>query len=347
MNGKIYIIKNTINNKVYIGQTIQTIKRRFQKHLTDYEAKKDDKNTNKLIRAIKKYGKEKFFVELIEENIPTKEELDKREIYWIKYYDSYKNGYNSTLGGQHTNQPSKWNRDEIKKLWDEGLSEKQIVQKINIPIDTLCDIIRHEFLISKEEVLNRRIKQQYLYSDIDLLYFWNEEKLGIFQIHKKYGGNCQTIKRRLINLKIPIEEIEERSKENRGVNLKNKSYNIQEVYQYDLKGNFIKSYKSIKEASEATNTERTSISKVLHGEYKTANGFIWSKEKLKQNDIILNNSYKKVYQFDDDYNLINIYESIASAARKMNYKSPSTLSAACKNNKKARGYYWSFNMNIK
>jgi DNA invertase Pin-like site-specific DNA recombinase len=44
---------------------------------------------------MKKYGIEHFFVEEIEET----EELDDREIYWIKYYNSYENGYNATLGG--------------------------------------------------------------------------------------------------------------------------------------------------------------------------------------------------------------------------------------------------------
>ena len=33
--GYIYIIKNTVNDKVYIGKTIQTLERRFQKHLSD------------------------------------------------------------------------------------------------------------------------------------------------------------------------------------------------------------------------------------------------------------------------------------------------------------------------
>jgi hypothetical protein len=44
-----------------------------------------------------KYGSTHFYIELIEE-CPL-EELAKKEIYWIGYYDTYHNGYNATLGG--------------------------------------------------------------------------------------------------------------------------------------------------------------------------------------------------------------------------------------------------------
>lgn len=60
--GYIYIIKNTVNDKVYIGKTIQTLERRFQKHLSD--SKKLDTH---FARAIRKYGSDKFYIEQIEE----------------------------------------------------------------------------------------------------------------------------------------------------------------------------------------------------------------------------------------------------------------------------------------
>ena len=48
-------------------------------------------------RAILKYGKENFTVEVIEETDSTK--LNDREKYWIEYYSSFKFGYNATTGG--------------------------------------------------------------------------------------------------------------------------------------------------------------------------------------------------------------------------------------------------------
>jgi group I intron endonuclease len=96
MEGYIYCITNNTNNKVYIGQTRQTVRRRFMSHV--WEAEREDiRFDTKLNRAIQKYGRNAFSITEIHKcGI---DELDKWEIYFIDKYDSYKNGYNSTLGG--------------------------------------------------------------------------------------------------------------------------------------------------------------------------------------------------------------------------------------------------------
>lgn len=97
--GKIYLITNDINSKVYVGQTIQSLNKRFNGHCC---YSKSDKSQNMYIkRAIHKYGKDKFHIQLIEE-CPIKS-LDDRERYWINFYDSYNTGYNLTLGGNSSN----------------------------------------------------------------------------------------------------------------------------------------------------------------------------------------------------------------------------------------------------
>lgn len=78
--GRIYIIKNKINNKVYVGQTTVSIKLRFQNHLSAARHGKD----YIIGKAIRKYGEKNFYVELLEECL--KEELNDREIYWISYF---------------------------------------------------------------------------------------------------------------------------------------------------------------------------------------------------------------------------------------------------------------------
>ena len=97
--GYIYKITNKINGKIYIGQTQQHYTTRFIQHLS--HARTGESN-HKLARAIRKYGEENFFIEVIEE-IPISD-LDEREIYWIAHYDSTndKNGYNILAGGQLT-----------------------------------------------------------------------------------------------------------------------------------------------------------------------------------------------------------------------------------------------------
>lgn len=89
----IYIIRNTINQKVYIGKTNLSLEKRFNEHIKDSKKEKYEKRP--LYNAMNKYGADKFSIHLIEEtNNP-----EEREIYWIREYDSYKNGYNATLGG--------------------------------------------------------------------------------------------------------------------------------------------------------------------------------------------------------------------------------------------------------
>ena len=54
----------------------------------------------KIYRAMRKYNTTKDDFEIIESNIDSQDLANEREIYWIAFYDSYHNGYNSTPGGQ-------------------------------------------------------------------------------------------------------------------------------------------------------------------------------------------------------------------------------------------------------
>ena len=106
--GYIYKITNTLNDKVYIGQTIKTVQKRFTQHKNN--SNKEYFSQIVLYKAFNKYGIENFICEEIEE-VPN-DKLDEREKYWIEYYDSYFNGYNSTLGGR-TTQLYNWDTDDI------------------------------------------------------------------------------------------------------------------------------------------------------------------------------------------------------------------------------------------
>ena len=94
MNGFIYIIKNTVNSKVYIGQTRTSVDQRWKEHLR--HAQYGDQVIN---RAMKKYGIDKFYIETLE--ICDISILDEREIYYIDLYDSTdkSKGYNVSIGG--------------------------------------------------------------------------------------------------------------------------------------------------------------------------------------------------------------------------------------------------------
>lgn len=94
--GVIYKITCLVNDKVYIGQTIRPLRKRLYGHIK--EAFKTDNPKIKFQRAIKRHGKDNFMIEQIDEAF-SKEELDEKEKYWIAYYDSINNGYNTAEGG--------------------------------------------------------------------------------------------------------------------------------------------------------------------------------------------------------------------------------------------------------
>lgn len=93
----IYCFLNKINNKRYIGQSIN-IEERYKQHIRNI---RNPKFNFPLYNSLRKEGLENYdFVILEECPDATPHELDKREIYWISYYDSYNNGYNLTKGGK-------------------------------------------------------------------------------------------------------------------------------------------------------------------------------------------------------------------------------------------------------
>lgn len=91
----IYKITNIINGKSYIGKTNLSIEKRFKEHCRD--SKKERCEKRPLYSAMNKYGIENFVVEQIDECSIA--EVDEREKYWIEYFQTYKNGYNATKGG--------------------------------------------------------------------------------------------------------------------------------------------------------------------------------------------------------------------------------------------------------
>lgn len=136
----IYKFTNKINGQAYIGKTIRPLYVRYNEHRRDCKKYlKDDKNNNiPLYNAVGSYGGwHNFTLEIIEKDIPL-EEIDKKEQYYISFYNTYNDGYNATLGGEGGRTSSKLNDDAvssiIQMLLDENnlLSIPQIAKYFNI-----------------------------------------------------------------------------------------------------------------------------------------------------------------------------------------------------------------------
>ena len=99
MFGIVYKVTNTVNGKVYVGQTRRSLHVRQLDHLR--EARKGNTRLH-LHRAIAKYGEQSFHWEILEE-AATKEELDRLEMKWISQLQACDEtkGYNFSSGGAH------------------------------------------------------------------------------------------------------------------------------------------------------------------------------------------------------------------------------------------------------
>ena len=134
--GYIYKIQNMINGKKYIGQTTASLNRRFNQHKNNRN--KPYFSNVALYQAFNKYGIENFSFEEVEEVANSK--LDEREIYWIDYYDSYYNGYNSTLGGQNGKKYD-WDINLIVELYNEYRSARKVAKELNCDHSTIDHIL--------------------------------------------------------------------------------------------------------------------------------------------------------------------------------------------------------------
>ena len=192
MRGFIYKITNTINGKFYIGQTIQNVKERFYQHC----ATKCSKAVSNMAihRAIKKYGKSNFTVEVIEEIDSAN--LNDRERYWIKYYNSYNNGYNSTKGGQDGCKSFKdLDVESIIKEYNTGKSLRTLGTIFKVDKQTIKDLlIRHnvELRTTRTYKLSQKDRDKVLedfasgLSRKEIITKWNISKSYLSQLINGY-----------------------------------------------------------------------------------------------------------------------------------------------------------------
>lgn len=127
----IYGIKNLITGKMYIGKSVN-IDKRISNHFSNLRG--GNHHSEYLQRSFNKHGELCFIGGTIE--ICNKSVLNERERYWVKYYDSYNNGYNGTIP-TGLNQGHEWGeREKIKlsstmKEYHSTLSKKKRKDKAN------------------------------------------------------------------------------------------------------------------------------------------------------------------------------------------------------------------------
>jgi hypothetical protein len=145
----IYQIINDINNKIYIGKTEFSIDKRFKEHCSDAFKERNEKRP--LYSAMRKYGIEHFHIELIEET----DNPEEREKYWIEQKQSFKKGYNATLGGDGKKY---LDYDLIIASYKEIKSVKDTAISLGISSDSVSNILRANniSIITSSEVIKKK-----------------------------------------------------------------------------------------------------------------------------------------------------------------------------------------------
>lgn len=114
------------------------------------------------------------------------------------------------------------------------------------------------------------------------------------------------------------------------------------VSQYDLFGNFIKTFNTVREAAIAIGVSGAAISHICRKDkgHVSAKGYIFRYEGDSLDlDLLTRPNCKEVYQLDEYKNIICIFKSLKDASSDMKCDS-SSISKAIKNGNKVYGYYW-------
>lgn len=275
MIGYIYIIKNDINDKVYIGKTVHTLKERLRQHINNSNNDNDTHRKSHFHNAIRKYGAEHFFIsELYKYESDDADELNKhlyeKEKEFIQKFDSYNNGYNSTLGGEGVGSLygelnhfyGKTHSEESKKMIGEKSKERNAIK---------CTHTKEA--ISKRAISRSERMQKKIFTDKELAQFkaMSERKVGTHLPREVVEKGVETRRKRR-------EEDPNYGKINYDNDLilkYSKSHNPNYIVQLDLNENYIATYNGLFEIAKIFGYDKSHISKCCKGKQKTAYGYKW------------------------------------------------------------------------
>lgn len=270
--GFIYKIWNEVNDNLYIGQTICPLQQRWSKHKQDSKQRESH-----LYLAMRKYGIDKFHIEQIEE-VPDNK-LNEREVYWIAYYNSYYDGYNSTLGGDGSIKYDV-SIEEIEGLWNQGYGISEIADILGVSRIVIRTRIYSSKLYSEEEAQKRGLQKALKKKSKGIIQKTLEGQFIAYydsgvQAQEKTGFDRKAISQALRNNGTSYGYKWEYA----NINLRNKNTQ-RKVEQYSKEGDFIATFNSVKEASEKTGTPSSGIYATCNGQQKTSGGYIWNYRKV-------------------------------------------------------------------
>ena len=305
--GYVYRIHCLITNKDYIGITTKT----FQKRLNQHKNSSKDPNVpkNKFYNAVLKYGWDNFEGTIITTvQSDTKEELknslDNLELYYIQKYDSYKNGYNSTLGGDGV---LGYGQKEVKVYNEFGEyietlpSRVEASEKYNVLDTSINDSCKRKILscgkLNGIRLVFRDINDEVTQEDIEKLKHSRIKGEVPVKCYDYYTGELlntfNSIKEASKYYNISEDSISKSAKKIRKCSRKGKQKliwrHLNDFYTPEYKyaayfqdGKLFKKYVEQVQAEKELNIDQTTISDCIRGKIKTAGSvdgkrLIWKK----------------------------------------------------------------------
>lgn len=266
--GTVYCFINSINNKLYIGETVKS---NFRERFSEHRNKAENGVDNYFYRALRKYGWDVFNkiilfqTEILSNNEENKKILNnivnEREVYYINKYktNNSKFGYNLTSGGDGV-VGYKFSEESKKRMSENKTGEKHW----------------------NYGNFNNKTSDVVLQFDLDFNFI--KEWISMSEIERELGYYTNNISRCCSNkldtykgfIWVKKEDYYEGYLQKYKSRAKCKS-NDKEVLQYDFLGNYINSYISCEEAGRALN--RKTVCTAANGRDPQIYGYIWIYKK--------------------------------------------------------------------
>ena len=218
--GRIYIITNLINGKIYIGQTTQTIQKRLKGHIKD--SKID--SSMAICRAIKKYGKENFKIEQIDVAY-NQMELNLIEGVYMAWFNSFTPaGYNikRVIDGKGKHSPETIEKIKIANNKPERLKQNSklgIKSRGKLRKDSKIEYVgvtfRKNKYVSRIRFKNKTIHIGYYNNKIDAAKAYDITAI------KHFGSDCNLnfpeLREQYLNCEIIINKCSHKDKSKSGI----------------------------------------------------------------------------------------------------------------------------------
>ena len=252
----IYIIRNKINGKVYIGQS-KMLNRRYSGHL--YRIKRSEHHNEILQKAFDKYGIENFEYDILEE-VSDINTLNKREKFWIDFYGGLNSDKVYNLKDPLLNEYSDYVRNKMSKnnigknnpnygnKWTKEMKEKAANRKKGKS---------WEELYGEEKA--KEMKK-------------NAAKSQEGRVHSEQTK--EKIRQHNVGEKNPAYGKGDRQRGNKNPMFGKISSQRKSILQFDKEGNFIKEYEFLSEVKK-DGFHIGNVASAARGELKSAGGYIW------------------------------------------------------------------------